>query len=139
MTKDTKQAPREIYLHEGRPRTYWHSGGEGYVRYVRADTVESGEAVGWIYKCGECVYFHRKPLDHFYSLDNGETYVKGAPVYLHPPRSNEQTAQEDREAWFAGRNVWGSTAEEWLKFVETYDYAPPQLIAAIRALIGKGE
>ena len=59
-------------------------------------------------------------------------------AYEHGNRLDRGDGNPMEQAWFAGRNVWGSTVEEWLEFMRSYDYAPPQLIDAIRALIVKG-
>lgn len=71
---------------------------------------EELKPVGFIYRCGETIHFHRMQLDHFYSLDHGDTYVKGEPVYCRslPAVPAEQTAQEDREADQAEfHKLWG--------------------------------
>ncbi|CAE6899742.1 hypothetical protein [Paraburkholderia domus] len=45
---------------------------------------QSGEPVAWMYKCGSAVHLEKRQLDHYYSMDRGDTYVKGVPLYAAP-------------------------------------------------------
>lgn len=55
---------------------------------------EELKPVGFIYRCGETIHFHRMQLDYFYSMDNGDTYVKGEPVYCRSLPANERVRDE---------------------------------------------
>lgn len=44
------------------------------------------EPVAWMYKCWSTTHLVDKKLDHYFSVDDGETYVKGVPLYTAPPQ-----------------------------------------------------
>ena len=44
------------------------------------------EPVAWLYVVGESRYVHGHQIDEYYSLDGGETRIKGIPLYTAPPQ-----------------------------------------------------
>jgi hypothetical protein len=58
-------------------------------------STERATPVAWMYKCWETVHLERNQLDHYYSVDQGETYVKGVPLYTHPTGAQPSTSTEE--------------------------------------------
>ena len=50
---------------------------------------EQVEPVAWMYKCWNTTHLVDKKLDYYFSIDDGETYVKGIPLYTTPPPVTE--------------------------------------------------
>jgi hypothetical protein len=62
-----------------------------------AAPAQSGEPVAWMYRCWDTVHLERNQIDHYYSVDQGETYVKGIPLYATPQSSQPVEAGEPVE------------------------------------------
>lgn len=48
------------------------------------------EPVAWLYVVGEYRHVHGNQIDDYYSLDGGETRIKGIPLYTTPPQREWQ-------------------------------------------------
>ena len=65
-------------------RTPWQIWRDACAWQAARATPADQEPFAWAYKCGDQVHLHTKKLDHYYSMDFGETYVKGIPLYAAP-------------------------------------------------------
>jgi hypothetical protein len=72
MNDAPKEMPREIWVGPYVPRTLQEKLADDDVRYVRADTVEGGEAVAW-----------RRPNGDLYH-QNPNNFTDWTPLYDHP-------------------------------------------------------
>lgn len=57
------------------------------------------QPVAWAYQCGDTLHLMHHKLDHYFSMDDGETFVKGRPlVYLAAPKEEPAVLTQGKGA-----------------------------------------
>jgi ribosomal protein L7/L12 len=84
-----------------------------------------GEPVAWCYAVGAAVHLMLERRDHFFSIDGGETFIKGEPLYAAPvaPRADEEPM-----AWADGEGRVLSAAQ--MENARNHQGEPGKIVAA---------
>jgi len=73
--------------------------------------------VAWLYRGDGMVQVLIKRNDHFFSLDEGENFIKGEPLYTAPPQ-REWQGLTDEEIYACSDTPWTPTGLKCIRAIE---------------------